>query len=126
MLRWGLDKAADTCRLLRVGLTYGAVVMARGPRERWILNVAFHHIVAPMGDAELQVGYVRRVWSVYPQMAESLDMGLAWSEVSEWPHGRGLITAGLGDIADAADGTVPGAQEAGTAAGEVDGFLAVH
>jgi hypothetical protein len=126
MLRWGLDKAADTCRLLRVGLTYGAVVMARAQLERWTLNVAFHHKVAPMGDAESAAGYVRRVWSVYPQMAESLDMGLAWSEVSEWLHGRGLITAALGEIADAADGTVPGALEAGTAAGEVDGILAVH
>ena len=29
MLRWGLDKAADTCRLLRVGLTFGALVLAR-------------------------------------------------------------------------------------------------
>ena len=45
MLRWGLDKAADTCRLLRVGQTYGALVLARAQLERWTLNVAAHHQV---------------------------------------------------------------------------------
>src|SRR6266566_3280577 len=109
MLRWGLDKAADTCRLLRVGLTYGAVVTARAQLERWTLNVAFHHKVAAIGDTESAADYVRRVWSVYPEVAESFDVGLAWSELSEWLHGRGLITAALGEIADAAGGTVPGA-----------------
>src|SRR6266566_2258151 len=48
-------------------------------------------------------------WSVDPEVAESFDVGLAWSELSEWLHGRGLITAALGEIADAAGGTVPGA-----------------
>ena len=110
MLRWGLDKAADTCRLLRVGLTYGAVVMARAQFERWTLNVAFHHKVTGIGDTESTADYVRRVWSVYPDVAESLDVGLAWSELSEWLHGRGLITAALGEIVDAADGAVPGEQ----------------
>jgi|SRR6266566_971522 len=122
MLRWGLDKAADTCRLLRVGLTYGAVVTARAQLERWTLNVAFHHKVAAIGDTESAADYVRRVWSVYPEVAESFDVGLAWSELSEWLHGRGLITAALGEIADAAGGTVPGALAGGTAGG----MLGVH
>lgn len=39
MLRWGLDKEADTCRLLRAGQTYGAVVIARAQLERWTMNV---------------------------------------------------------------------------------------
>ena len=126
MLRWGLDKAADTCRLLRVGLTYGAVVMARAQLERWTLNVAFHHKVTCDREAEHAADYVRRVWSVYPDMAESLDVGLAWSELSEWLHGRGLITAALGEIVDAADGAVPGEQPSGTSAGTVGGMLGVH
>jgi hypothetical protein len=126
MLRWGLDKAADTCRLLRVGLTYGAVVMARAQFERWTLNVAFHHNVTGIGDTESTADYVRRVWSVYPDVAESLDVGLAWSELSEWLHGRGLITAALGEIVDAADGAVPGEQPSGTSAGTVGGMLGVH
>ena len=50
-------------------------------------------------------------------MAESFDAGLAWSELSEWLHRRGLITAALGEIADAAGGTVPGARDGGRHAG---------
>lgn len=109
MLRWGLDKAADTCRLLRVGLTYGAIVLARAQLERWTLNVAFHHQVSPMTDDESAVDYVRRVWSVYPGVAESLDVGLAWTETSEWLHGRGQLTTALSELADAADPRKPGA-----------------
>jgi hypothetical protein len=102
MLRWGLDKAADTCRLMRVGLTFGALVLARAQLERWTLNVAAHHKVAAMADTESTADYIRRVWSVYPQIAESFDLGLAWSELSEWLHGRGSITAALSEIRDAA------------------------
>lgn len=114
MLRWGLDKAADTCRLLRVGQTYGALVLARAQLERWTLNVAVHHQVAPMADAESAADYVRRVWSVYPQVAESFDVGLAWNDLSEWLHGRGQVTAALGEIADAASLAGPGALSAMT------------
>lgn len=114
MLRWGLDKAADTCRLLRVGQTYGALVLARAQLERWTLNVAAHHQVAPMADAESAADYVRRVWSVYPQVAESFDVGLAWNDLSEWLHGRGQVTAALSEIANAASFAGPGALPAMT------------
>lgn len=114
MLRWGLDKVADTCRLLRVGLTYGAVVLARAQLERWTLNVAHHHQVAAMTDAESAADYVRRVWSVYPQVTESFDVGLAWNDLSEWLHGRGQVTAALSEIADAAGLAGPGALPAMT------------
>ena len=132
MLRWGLDKQADICRLLRVGLTYGAVVMARAQLERWTLNVAFHHKVAAMDGAESAADYVRRVWSVYPEVAEALDVGLAWTDLSEWLHGRGLITAALSEIADAGTGTRPGVQAVAPAAGTLpaggmmSGILGVH
>lgn len=114
MLRWGLDKAADTCRLLRVGQTYGALVLARAQLERWTLNVAAHHQVAPMADAESAADYVRRVWSVYPPVAESFDVGLAWSDLSEWLHGRGQVTAALSEIAASASLAGPGALPAMT------------
>jgi hypothetical protein len=63
MLRWGLNKAADTCRLLRVGLTFGALMLARAQLERWTLNVVAHHKVAAMTDTESAADYIRRVWS---------------------------------------------------------------
>ena len=119
MLRWGLDKAADTCRLLRVGLTFGAVVLARAQLERWTLNVAAHHKVAAMTGTESAADYIRRVWSVYPQVAESFDMGLAWSDLSEWLHGRGRITAALSEIGDAASLARPGMQAGGSGAGSL-------
>jgi hypothetical protein len=108
MLRWGLDKATDACRLLRIGQTFGALVVARAQLERWTLNVAVHHKVAAMAHDESAADYIRRAWSVYPQVAESLDMGLAWTDLSEWLHGRGLITTALSEIADATSGTRPG------------------
>jgi hypothetical protein len=125
MLRWGLDKAADTCRLLRVGLTYGAVAVARAQLERWTINVAFHHKVPAIGEAERTDNYVRRVWSVYPQIAASLDLGLAWTELSEWLHGRGLITTALREIADAGRPTTEG-RVAGGEPDMVNGMLSVH
>jgi hypothetical protein len=102
MLRWGLDKAADTCRLLRVGMTFGALVLARAQLERWTLNVAAHHKVAATTDTESAADYIRRVWSVYPKVSESIDLGLAWSDLSEWLHGRGSIAAALSEFEDAA------------------------
>jgi hypothetical protein len=125
MLRWGLDKAADACRLLRVGLTYGAVAVARAQLERWTINVAFHHKVPAIGEAERTDNYVRRVWSVYPQIAASVDLGLAWTELSEWLHGRGLITTALREIADAARDTREG-RVAGGEPDMVNGMLSVH
>ena len=125
MLRWGLDKAADTCRLLRVGLTFGALVLARAQLERWTLNVAAYHKVAAMTGTESAADYIRRVWSVYPQVSESIDMGLAWGELSEWLHGRGSITAALGEIGDAASLARPGtrAGDSGTGSLPSDGKL---
>ena len=67
-----------------------------------------------MADAESAADYVRRVWSVYPQVAESFDVGLAWNDLSEWLHGRGQVTAALGEIADAASLAGPGALSAMT------------
>ena len=125
MLRWGLDKAADTCRLLRVGLTFGSIVLARAQLERWTLNVAAHHKVAAMTDTESAADYIRRVWSVYPQISESIDLGLAWGELSEWLHGRGSITAALSEIGDAASLARPGTQAGGSDTGSLsaDGKL---
>jgi hypothetical protein len=125
MLQWGLDKAADTCRLLRVGLTFGALVLARAQLERWTLNVAAHHKVAAMTDTESAGDYIRRVWSVYPQVSESVDLGLAWGELSEWLHGRGSITAALSEIGDAASLTrsTTRAGDSGTDSLPADGKL---
>jgi hypothetical protein len=50
ILRWGLDKAADTCRLLRVRLTFGALVLARAQLERGTLNVAAHRQVTVLSS----------------------------------------------------------------------------
>jgi hypothetical protein len=108
MLRWGLDKAADTCRLLRAGLTFGALALARAQLERWTLNVAAHHRVPAITDTESEADYIRRVWSVYPQISESIDLGLAWRELSEWLHGRGSIATALSEIGDAASIARPG------------------
>jgi hypothetical protein len=116
MLRWGLDKAADTCRLLRVGLTFGALVLARAQLERWTLNLAAHHKVAAMTDTESAGDYIRRVWSVYPQVSESIDLGLAWGDLSEWLHGRGSITAALSEIGDAASLARPSTRASGLGA----------
>jgi hypothetical protein len=77
-------------------------VLARAQLERWTLNVAAHHKVAAMTDADSAADYIRRVWSVYPQISESIDLGLAWSDPSEWLHGRGSITAALSEFGDAA------------------------
>ena len=132
MLRWGLDKAADTCRLLRVGLTFGALVLARAQLERWTLNVAAHHKVAAMTDTESAADYIRRVWSVYPQVSESIDLGLAWGELSEWLHGRGSITAALSEIGDAASLARPGTRAGGPgteslpADGKLTAMLGIH
>jgi hypothetical protein len=119
MLRWGLDKAADTCRLLRVGLTFGALVLARAQLERWTLNVAAHHKVAAMTDAESAADYIRRVWSVYPEVSESIDLGLAWGELSEWLHGRGSIAAALSEIGDAASLASPATWAGGLGTGSL-------
>ena len=132
MLRWGLDKAADTCRLLRVGVTFGALVLARAQLERWTLNVAAHHKVAVMTDTESAADYIRRVWSVYPQVSESIDLGLAWSDLSEWLHGRGSITAALNEFGDAASlakqDTRAGESGAGSlpADGKLTAMLGIH
>jgi hypothetical protein len=132
MLRWGLDKAADTCRLLRVGLTFGALVLARAQLERWTLNVAAHHKVSAITDTESEADYIRRVWSVYPQVSESIDLGLAWCELSEWLHGRGSIVAALSEIGDAANLTRPGTPAGGPGAGslpadrELSAILGIH
>lgn len=109
ILRWGLDKAADTCRLLRVGATYGAIVLARAQLERWTLNVAFHHKVAVMAEAESTADYMRRVWSVYPQIGREFDAGQTWTDLSEWLHGRGQISDALGELWDEGNLEGPGA-----------------
>ena len=119
MLRWGLDKAADTCRLLRAGMTFGALVLARAQLERWTLNVAVHHKSAAMTGTETAADYIRRVWSVYPHIAESFDMGLAWTDLSEWLHGRGRITAALNEIGAAASLARPGTQTGGSGTGSL-------
>jgi len=36
-------------------------------------------------------------------------VGLAWTDLSEWLHGRGQVTAALSEIADAASLADPGA-----------------
>ena len=127
MLRWGLDKEADTCRLLRAGQTYGAVVVARAQLERWTMNVAAHHKVAAMTGDESAASYIRRVWSVYPDIAGTIDMGLAWTDLSEWLHGRGLITAALRESAAAASTKGPaGPGGATTASGVMNDLLRVH
>lgn len=100
--------------------------------ERWTLNVAAQHQVAAMTDTECAADYIRRVWSVYPPVSESIDMGLAWSELSEWLHGRGSITAALSKIGDAASLPRPDARAGGSGAGtlpegdELAAMLGVH
>jgi hypothetical protein len=127
MLRWGLDKEADTCRLLRAGQTYGAVVIARAQLERWTMNVAAHHKVTPMTSDESAASYIRRVWSVYPDVEGTIDMGLAWTDLSEWLHGRGLITAALRESAAAACVTTAGGPgSAAAASGAMNDLLRVH
>ena len=127
MLRWGLDKEADTCRMLRAGQTFGAVVIARAQLERWTINVAAHHKITTMTDDESAASYIRRVWSVYPEVAEAMDIGLAWTDLSEWLHGRGLITAALRDSAAAAGvATTSGGGNAAAASSPMSELLRVH
>lgn len=120
MLRWGLDKAADTCRLLRAGMTFGALVIARAQLERWTINVASHHKVAPIGEDESAADYVRRVWSVYPEVQKSIDLGLAWRDLSEWLHGRGLVATALSESAEAAS------RKTAVARAAMNGMLGLH
>jgi hypothetical protein len=116
MLRWGVDRAAEACVLLRAGETFGALVMVRAQLERWTLNVAAHHKVAAMTATESLADYISRVWSVYPEIADSIDMGLAWSELSEWLHGREGIAAALGEIGHAGNLAKPGTRTGSTGA----------
>ena len=126
-LRWGLDKEADTCRMLRAGQTFGAVVIVRAQLERWTINVPAHHKVTAMADDESAASYVRRVWSVYPEVAEAMDIGLAWTDLSEWLHGRGLITAALRDSAAAASAATTSREGSAAAASvPVSELLRVH
>lgn len=101
-LRWGLDMLAQGARLLRMGHTFGAAVLARQQLERWTFNVAHHHGVVQATD-EGTADYFRRVWEVYPPVAERIDVGAAWIDLSELLHGRGAALPALTYWADAGD-----------------------
>lgn len=89
-LRWGLDGVADSARMLRMGNTFGAVVLTRAQLERWTHNVAHHHRIEEV-EGEGTADYFRRVWAVYQPLAEQVDFGRAWIELSEGLHGRGPL-----------------------------------
>lgn len=103
-LRWGLDGVADTARMLRMGNTFGAAVLVRAQLERWTHNVAHHHRIKEV-EGEGTADYFRRVWAVYQPLAEDLDFGRAWIELSEVIHGRGPVMRAL-HAATNCDGTL--------------------
>lgn len=94
-LRWGLDRIADTCRLLRIGEVFGATVLARQQLERWTHNVAHYHGLEQQRAKENTADYINRVWSVYPSQAGAISLGRAWNELSEGMHGRGPLVSDL-------------------------------
>jgi hypothetical protein len=85
-LQWGADQAVEAFRHLRAGRQMASFALARQQLERWTLNVATHHGMEP-GPDEGMIEFARRAWSVYPDVP--LDMGHAWSRLSECLHGRG-------------------------------------
>ncbi|MCP2323345.1 hypothetical protein HDA40_001852 [Hamadaea flava] len=90
-VQWGADRYVETIRHLGAGRSLAAAVIARSQLERWTINVADHHGVDPDDDRDT-AAWITRVWQVYKH--HDLDMGRAWSELSEFLHGRGSLTAG--------------------------------
>jgi hypothetical protein len=90
-LQWGADRYVETIRHLGAGRSIAAAVIARSQLERWTINVANHHGVDPE-ENESTAKWITRVWQTYKRL--DLDMGQAWSDLSEFLHGRGPLVAG--------------------------------
>jgi hypothetical protein len=88
-LQWGGDQLVETAFHLRAGRTLAAIVIARSQLERWTLNIAHHFGIEPR-EAEGTAAYFRRVWSTYPQV--DVDVGEHWAALSEYLHGRSIMT----------------------------------
>lgn len=86
-IQWGADRLVDIARHLRAGRTVAALITTRHQLERWTLNVAHHHEIEP-GEGEGTADFFTRVWAVYPRL--TFDGGAAWTQLSEWLHGRGV------------------------------------
>jgi hypothetical protein len=91
-VQWGADCLVETVRHLAGGRPIAAAVIARSQLERWTYNVEHHHEIEPVRDEEGTADWISRVWSVYPAIA--INMGQAWSDLSEFLHARGPLVAG--------------------------------
>lgn len=86
-VQWGADRYVEVARHLGAGRSIAAAVIARSQLERWTINVASHHGVEAAAS-EGTADWITRVWRTYERI--EIDMGLAWSDLSEFLHGRAL------------------------------------
>ncbi|WP_354213443.1 hypothetical protein [Arthrobacter sp. UYCu511] len=81
-----MDQYVEIHRLIRSGMTYGALITVRMFLERWTLNLAASNDLQKCDD-ELDEKFITRVWSHLGPLVVR-DMGADWAWISESLHGR--------------------------------------